>query len=718
MPTMPMPTLPRFLEQLKQGMATEALSALSDYDLLQRFLANRDEGAFRALLHRHGPMVFRVCRRVLDRDQDAEDAFQAGFLVLARRASTIRKQTSLACWLHGVAYRTALEARAGLARRRKHEAQAARAERPTSLPDDTTWAELRALLDEELEHLPARLRAPLVLCYLEGLTQDEAARRLAHSKATLRRDLDRGRELLGARLRRRGVVLSAALAGPLLSDCCAGAALPTRLIASTTEIASLLAAGRAVTAAVSPRVAVLMQGVMRTMLFSKIKGIATMAAAVVLLGGALSATRYQAFGQNPGQGKAPTQPASPQQPAPKNEALHPRVMAVLQDAEQDALALEDPFNRAVALGRIAVLQARGGQRDTAAQILRKALEAEAREVSAQHRDNRLWIIAEYQAEAGDVPGALKTIDGVSEMNQTAALRHVAVAQANSGDIKGALATVDKMQPVRANDPFPDEALRHIVIRQAEAGDIKAALKTAERLEAMADRALALAAVVKAQVKKGDHKGATALVDQIVKIMPVTGVARDFGIMAYIDAKAALAADDEARKAVKEIADPQWRDGALWRLTKAQATRGELVSARETAQSVADPDLRGEALKEIVGALIRSGDLPAAAKAAAEINHARGRCYAQMDVAKALATGGRKTEAAQTLAEALDLANRLEDSPRMRGVRAAALAHYAGARAATGDLDGALAWAASQEDVHLRVVARIQVAEDVVGVNRK
>jgi RNA polymerase sigma factor (sigma-70 family) len=722
---MPTSSLPRFLAQLKQSMAAETLSDVSDYDLLQRFLADQDAAAFRALLHRHGPMVFRICRRVLGRDQDAEDAFQAGFLVLARKAGTIRKRTSLTSWLHGVAYRTALAAREDLARRRKHEAEAGRTVRPANVTDNTAWGDVRTLLDEELAQLPARLQAPLILCYLEGLTQDEAARQLQHSKATFRRDLDRGRALLGARLRRRGLALSAALAAPLIAECSAATAPPAQLVAATSEIAWRLAAGRAVT--VSSRVAALMEGVMKPMLLTNTKSVAVLLTAVLLLGGALCASLYQARGQNAPAGPAPMAqpepgPAAPGQPEPPEKGLlDPRVQSALRDAEVDALTLDDPFNRAVALGRIAVLHARAGQRDAARRTLRKALHAEARDVGqdrAQHRDNRLWIIAEYQAEAGDVKGALKTIEGVSEINQTAALRHVALAQARRGDITGALATVGTMQPVRDVDPFRDEALRHIAILQADAGDIKGALRTAEGLDGMADKALALAAIVRGQVKAGDRRGAAALVEQILKIMPVTGIARDFGITAYIEAQAALGKDDEAHKAVKEINDPQWRDGACWRLAGTQAARGEVAAARASASAIADPQLKGEALKTIVSALLQAGDLPAAVKAAGEIDEDGGRCYALIEVAKAQATAGQKAAAARTLDAALKLADQLVDAARVRGVREAALAHYAGARAATGDTDGALAWAANQTDLYIRVVARIHVAEAFVGRSRK
>jgi RNA polymerase sigma factor (sigma-70 family) len=283
-------TLGGFLQQLKQSMAAESLAALSDQDLVERFLASYDEAAFQAILRRHGPMVFRVCRRTLHNEQDVEDAFQATFLVLARRARTIQKRGSLASWLHGVAYRAALKARARIARRREREATAEEGAERASLPEDIGWKELRSLLDEELLRLPEKLRAPLVLCYLEGLTQDEAALRLGWSKSTCRRKLECGRELLGARLARRGVTLSAILLAPLLSECTAVAALPPELLAATAKGLVALAAGKVEgalsgsTTLVSDRAVALAEGLQPVGLAWQWKLLGTLAVAVLLAG--------------------------------------------------------------------------------------------------------------------------------------------------------------------------------------------------------------------------------------------------------------------------------------------------------------------------------------------------------------------------------------------------------------------------------------------------
>jgi RNA polymerase sigma factor (sigma-70 family) len=220
----------------------------TDAALVEQLEHGADPAAFESLVRRHGPMVLGVCRRVLGHTPDAEDAFQATFLVLARDLRKIRRTHSLAAWLHGVARRvslTALQRRAAL---RRHDRAAARPEAVSA--EDLSWKEIRTVLDEELARLPERWRLPLVLCYLEGRTQDEAARQLGWGKSNLRRRLNEARDALGRRLARRGIG-GAALAAWLVSDAVAGAAVPPAL--ATTTVSSGLAAvsgnGRSVPAA-------------------------------------------------------------------------------------------------------------------------------------------------------------------------------------------------------------------------------------------------------------------------------------------------------------------------------------------------------------------------------------------------------------------------------------------------------------------------------------
>src|SRR5882724_9159976 len=216
------------LRRLTRGMVAETLVDQSDRRLVEEFLARRDEAVLTALVRRHGPMVYRVCWRVLQQEQDAEDAFQATFLVLAQKLHTVRKQDSLASWLHGVAQRVALKAKAQASLRRRHEEQAS-----VSLPvppDDVPWRELRTALDTELAQLPEKWRLPLILCYLEGRTQDEAATHLGWSRTTLQRRLGEACAALGRRLHQRGLVWPAALSAVLLSDCVTAAAPAAALV--------------------------------------------------------------------------------------------------------------------------------------------------------------------------------------------------------------------------------------------------------------------------------------------------------------------------------------------------------------------------------------------------------------------------------------------------------------------------------------------------------
>jgi RNA polymerase sigma factor (sigma-70 family) len=300
-------------------MAAETLAALPDTALLDRFLATHEEEAFQALLLRHGPMVLRVCRRALSAEQDAEDAFQATFLVLAREARAIRKHTSLASWLHGVAYRVARDARKSRERRRTHEAAAASV--PTAaVTEDVGWNELRSILDAELVGLAERWRAPLVLCYLEGLTQDEAAARLGQTKSTFRRNLERGRELLCRRLTRRGVTLSAALLAPLLSEGTVAAALPIALVATTTRAAAALATGQAATGASAQALALAQRFVTPTFL-GKTKFAAVLLLAVLAagIGGAGSVGKQDAVTPRSAAGLAADDPARPTEVGAANQ---------------------------------------------------------------------------------------------------------------------------------------------------------------------------------------------------------------------------------------------------------------------------------------------------------------------------------------------------------------------------------------------------------------
>jgi RNA polymerase sigma factor (sigma-70 family) len=246
---------------------------LTDGQLLERFASCDQEAAelaFAALVERHGPMVFRVCRSVLRDRHDAEDAFQATFLILVGKAATIRKESSLGSWLHGVALRVAHGQRAATARRRKHELRAA--ELHLALAEDEDDNELASILHEELNRLPAIYRAPIVLCTFQSLSHEQAARQLSWPVGTVRSRLARGRERLRNRLVSRGVAQSIVLWNAALDAGSWRAAVPSGLATATARAALYYASGEPVASAtISPSVALLVKGVMNVMLLSRMK---------------------------------------------------------------------------------------------------------------------------------------------------------------------------------------------------------------------------------------------------------------------------------------------------------------------------------------------------------------------------------------------------------------------------------------------------------------
>jgi RNA polymerase sigma factor (sigma-70 family) len=257
------------VQLIRRTVEDSRIRELSEEELLQRFHVHQDEAAFYTLLRRHGPMVLDVCFSVLGNDTDAEDAFQATFLILARKAGSVHNPSALGNWLHGVAYRTALKARSLAVTRQKHEARIPA--RLFSTPDDLSWREVRQILHEELNKLPDRYRTPLVLCYLEGVTQEVAAKRLGLAKSTLRERLDRGRELLRTKLVHRGLgsMLLVAAAWPMTT---ASASVSLTLMVSTTNAAKRIAGEQVSTATViSANVAQLTEGVLKNMFLNKHK---------------------------------------------------------------------------------------------------------------------------------------------------------------------------------------------------------------------------------------------------------------------------------------------------------------------------------------------------------------------------------------------------------------------------------------------------------------
>lgn len=287
------------LREIRALFTSGTSIGLSDPELIERFLSGRGEAAeaaFAALVGRHGPMVLGVCRRALGDLHDAEDAFQATFLVLVRRAAAIGRRELLGPWLHGVAVRTASEARTRAARRRakeRHVNNAHRAERT-----DLGSNELRSVLDEELNRLPETYRRPLILCELEGLARKDAAKRLGIPEGTLSSRLSRGRALLRERLTRRGLAVSTGALAVALTHEASAVAVSEALADSTIKAVTQFAAGFAA-AAVSGTVATLTEGVLKTMFLSKLRLFAVTAVVGVFVTSAVVVGQQDAGGGPP-----------------------------------------------------------------------------------------------------------------------------------------------------------------------------------------------------------------------------------------------------------------------------------------------------------------------------------------------------------------------------------------------------------------------------------
>jgi RNA polymerase sigma factor (sigma-70 family) len=301
------------MQQLRRAVLRSEGARVSDGQLLEAFLSRRDEAAFEALVRRHGPMVLGVCRRVLGNAHDAEDAFQAAFLVLLRKAASLRSGELVGTWLYGVAYRTALKAKTTAARRRARE-------RDMPQPPQRQEPEghdLLALLDRELSRLPDKYRVPVVLCDLEGRTRKEAAGLLGVPEGTLSSRLATARSRLAGRLARHGPALAGGALAGLLAHGRASAGIPPTLIHATVGSATAFVAGRAV----APPVAALTEGVVRTMLLSKLKIATALVLAACLAGTAAGGLAFLS--------------------APSNDPSAPQAAQAAADEEQEGRERDD-----------------------------------------------------------------------------------------------------------------------------------------------------------------------------------------------------------------------------------------------------------------------------------------------------------------------------------------------------------------------------------------
>ncbi len=420
----------RVIEALRHlnGARTPS-DATPDRELLAAFIARRDGSAFATLVHRHGPMVLGVCRRMLGHHQDAEDAFQATFLVLARRATSVTPRGAVANWLYGVAYRTALEARRMAARRRAREARFelfARSEVMEPVVDD-----LSVVLDDELSRLPDRLRLPVVLCDLEGRTRRDAARQLQIADGTLSNRLAAARRLLAKRLRARGVTLS--VGGLAIAMGQTGmSAVPLGLANATIQAALDPAANLASAAASS-----LTHEVVKTMYLSKLK---VLAAVFLLIGGAAGAGIHLA--SHAETAEPPAMQSTNAESSSPSSAKAADLKTVLAKAAEEMKAVKATTDQALRrkadqLVHIGHSQARYGDKTGAAATFQEAISVAE---GIQNEDQRAEAIANagfYQANAGLTSDALKTVAKISLKSKQQTQEYRARVQAEAATRTGA-----------------------------------------------------------------------------------------------------------------------------------------------------------------------------------------------------------------------------------------------------------------------------------------
>jgi RNA polymerase sigma factor (sigma-70 family) len=553
------------------GLAVDPdLVSQPDNELLKRFLANRDENAFEALVRRHGPMVLALCRRILRDSQDAEDAFQAAFLVLVRKAASIARPELLGNWLYGVAFRTARVARAAAEKRRAKEAEAV----PREPAQECPWQELQPFLDRELNRLPAKYRIPLVLCHLEEKSRQEAAQALGLPEGTLSSRLARGRALLAQRLTR----WCPSVAGELLLAGLGKQALAAPLVQATTRAGmSVLAGQPPSTGLVSAQVAALSQGVLRSMFMTKLK----IAAAVLCVASLLACAVGTAALRN--------------------------------------VATEDDFPAAA-----------GASRGTGDPLMNQVVETTKKITDAQAKLRVLLRTASVQDTTGDPAGARKTRHEAKELAKgfaagiprADALLMVARSQIDAKDRSDVFETLKQAELAVAVIEGESEKptwLARLVGVQATAGDYEGGLRT---LAKGGDFQGDLLQSFSYQLNTDNKEAARTAVTKALALVKFEGeraaIQRINGLSSACYALAKAGALDQAFKTAAKLDKGNEQDRCLQVIVTAQAGDGDIAGAARTAKSIEEDDIKVDALLPVVHAQAKAGDLGAARSTLKEV----------------------------------------------------------------------------------------------------
>jgi RNA polymerase sigma factor (sigma-70 family) len=595
------------VQLLRRTALRPEVGGLTDGQLLARFIEQRDHTAITALVQRHGPMVWGVCRRLLRNHHDAEDAFQATFLVLVRKAGSVRQREAVANWLYGVAHQTALKARAMLAKRRTRERQGTAMPEPQA-PEPVTWTELQPLLDQELSRLPDKYRIAIVLCDLEGKIRKEAARQLGLPEGTLAGRLTRGRALLAKRLARQGLAVSGGALAAVLSQKAASADVPISLVFSTIQATSMLAGGQAAAPGViSVQVAALTEGVMKGMLLTKLKIPLALVVALAITG---TGVAYR-FLPTQAAGVARTLPplperefpvvggqaAVPQKQAPAKTATV-RSQEFLNEALKEFQAAEDEPKELPhrLLADMAGLQAQLGDRDAAKKLFEQANAI----VAAMHESQQSgeWrMVALAAARAGEVEEAIATTLRIPKGDQyrDTTFQEVATELAKRRQEKKALHVAAMVESEETKSWFGPMLLEDLALAYAQAGNIPEALRVVDRMKDPSSRVTTLVGRIYLNMTFG-----------YLDLPPELGIAMlqaKAGDMAL--ARKTLARATELVASMPEDNTPR-RAGALTTLACAQALFGELATARKTVERIQHETGKAIALAVLVRQLAQAG----------------------------------------------------------------------------------------------------------------
>jgi RNA polymerase sigma factor (sigma-70 family) len=673
----------RIVEPL--GAIFSGVSAVGQTDrhLLERYALRRDESAFATLVDRHGPAVLRCCRALLGDDHEAADAFQAVFLVLARKAGSLRVRDSLAPWLRDVARKVAAHARADAARRRRHESrQPARVCSHDPSADDSG-----AVVREEVGRLPSRYREAVELCDLEGLTHEEAARHLGWPVGTVKSRQARGRDRLRTRLTARGLA-PASLALLAARSARAGVVPPSLARATVLNATAAANAGTVPTAA-----AALASGVLGTMLYARLR--AGLFATLSLVGLVAGVGLAYALPVPPDDS-----PTEPQRPSPPGRPL----ADILSEAARAVVEADDASSRVFALIEIARAQTRAGDPAAARVTLRKASEV-VRSLGPGARCSALAAIAWSLDAAGDRENGLAdlrmaVLDAAeigSEYERLRALRTLGTAQADLGDVMVARSTARSIHAAAAAETGPWNRYNlsiPLIELLAYLGDFEEAFRVIETFddEHLRERGLLLGELARATTspalwylqprrsyspdERRERLDILQRIEAIVAPLEQPEVRPDVELAIALatlgDFEAALRVArrfGEGRTGLFEAIDRTAKPYILSVIASHQARAGELHEARRTVREAlalieAEPVLAAARSGQVASAQASVGDLEGALKTIEGASLAeRARCLTAF--AELEERSGDREKARLTYRRALDAARALLEDPAPR-----------------------------------------------------